>query len=72
MRALAFARVKAVNADLEARNALLELQNTRMRRALYGQRTPPIAGSFSAQADRHRSTGELPLLRIGSARSPPR
>jgi transposase len=32
------ARVKAVNADLEARNALLELQNEKMRRALYGQR----------------------------------
>jgi transposase len=33
------ARVKAINADLEARNALLELQNEKMRRALYGQRS---------------------------------
>lgn len=32
------ARIKAINADLEARNALLELQNEKMRRALYGQR----------------------------------
>lgn len=31
------ARIKAINADLEARNALLELQNEKMRRALYGQ-----------------------------------
>ena len=30
--------MKAVNADLEARNALLELQNALMKRALYGQR----------------------------------
>ena len=33
------ARIKAVNADLEARNALLELQNEKMRRTLYGQRS---------------------------------
>jgi transposase len=33
------AQVKAINADLEARNALLELQNEKMRRALYGQRS---------------------------------
>ena len=33
------ARIKAINADLEARNALLELQNEKMRRALYGQRS---------------------------------
>src|ERR1700712_3522756 len=33
------AKVKAINADLEARNALLELQNEKMRRALYGQRS---------------------------------
>lgn len=33
------ARVKAINADLEARNALLELQNEKMRRALFGQRS---------------------------------
>ena len=32
------ARVRAINADLEARNALLELQNAQMRRTLYGQR----------------------------------
>jgi hypothetical protein len=28
------ARVKAVNADLDARNALIELQNEKMRREL--------------------------------------
>jgi len=33
------ARIKAINADLEARNALLELQNEKMRRVLYGQRS---------------------------------
>lgn len=33
------ARIKAINADLEARNALLELQNEKMRRALFGQRS---------------------------------
>ena len=33
------ARIKAINADLEARNALLELQNEKMRRTLYGQPT---------------------------------
>lgn len=33
------ARIKAINADLEARNALLELQNEKMRRTLYGQRS---------------------------------
>jgi transposase len=33
------ARIKAINADLEARTALLELQNEKMRRALYGQRS---------------------------------
>ncbi|QMW21622.1 IS66 family transposase [Sandaracinobacteroides saxicola] len=33
------ARVRAINADLEARNALLELQNEKMRRALYGPRS---------------------------------
>ena len=32
------ARAKAVASDLAARNALLELQNAQMRRALYGQR----------------------------------
>ena len=32
------ARAKAIASDLEARNALLELQNAQMRRALYGQR----------------------------------
>ena len=32
------ARTKAINADLAARVALLELQNEKMRRALYGQR----------------------------------
>ena len=32
------ARARAVASDLEARNALLELQNAQMRRALYGQR----------------------------------
>ncbi|BBD03678.1 hypothetical protein YGS_C4P0022 (plasmid) [Sphingobium sp. YG1] len=31
--------IKAINADLEARNALLELQNEKMRRTLYGQRS---------------------------------
>ena len=31
------ARAKAINADLAARVALLELQNEKMRRALYGQ-----------------------------------
>lgn len=33
------ARTRAVNADLAARVALLELQNEKMRRALYGQRS---------------------------------
>ena len=33
------ARTKAINADLVARVALLELQNEKMRRALYGQRS---------------------------------
>lgn len=33
------ARIRAVNADLGARVALLELQNEKMRRALYGQRS---------------------------------
>ena len=33
------ARVRAINTDLEARNALLELQNAKMRRELYGQRS---------------------------------
>ena len=33
------ARTKAINADLAARIALLELQNEKMRRALYGQRS---------------------------------
>ena len=33
------ARVKAINSDLEARNTLLELQNAKMRRELYGQRS---------------------------------
>ena len=33
------ARAKAMNADLAARVALLELQNEKMRRALYGQRS---------------------------------
>lgn len=33
------ARAKAINADLMARVALLELQNEKMRRALYGQRS---------------------------------
>ena len=33
------ARAKAVNTDLAARVALLELQNEKMRRALYGQRS---------------------------------
>ncbi|API59678.1 hypothetical protein BSL82_10400 [Tardibacter chloracetimidivorans] len=33
------ARVRAINSDLEARNALLELQNEKMRRELYGQRS---------------------------------
>jgi transposase len=33
------ARIRAVNADLAARVALLELQNEKMRRALYGQRS---------------------------------
>ncbi|WP_093022011.1 IS66 family transposase [Sphingobium sp. YR768] len=33
------ARIKAINADLEARNALLALQNEKMRRVLYGQRS---------------------------------
>ncbi len=33
------ARTRAVNADLTARVALLELQNEKMRRALYGQRS---------------------------------
>ena len=33
------ARAKAVNADLAARVALLELENEKMRRALYGQRS---------------------------------
>lgn len=33
------ARTKAINADLAARVALLELQNEKMRRALYGQRS---------------------------------
>ena len=33
------ARAKAINADLAARVALLELQNEKMRRALYGQRS---------------------------------
>jgi len=33
------ARVKAINSDLEARNALLELQNAKMRRELFGQRS---------------------------------
>src|ERR1700750_1045319 len=33
------ARIKAINADLEARNALLELQNEKMRRTLFGQRS---------------------------------
>ena len=32
------ARARAVASDLRARNALLELQNAQMRRALYGQR----------------------------------
>ncbi len=32
-------RIKAVASDLEARNALLELQNAQMRRALYGRRS---------------------------------
>ena len=32
-------RAKAINADLVARVALLELQNEKMRRALYGQRS---------------------------------
>ena len=31
-------RARAIASDLEARNALLELQNAQMRRALYGQR----------------------------------
>jgi transposase len=33
------ARTRAANADLAARVALLELQNEKMRRALYGQRS---------------------------------
>jgi hypothetical protein len=33
------ARTKAINADLAARIALLELQNEKMRRAFYGQRS---------------------------------
>ncbi len=33
------ARAKAINADLAARVVLLELQNEKMRRALYGQRS---------------------------------
>jgi len=33
------ARIKAINADLEARNALLQLQNEKMRRTLFGQRS---------------------------------
>ncbi|CAH0356899.1 IS66 family transposase IS66 [Sphingobium sp. CECT 9361] len=33
------ARIKAINADLEARNALLALQNEKMRRTLFGQRS---------------------------------
>ena len=33
------ARTRAINADLAARIALLELQNEKMRRALYGQRS---------------------------------
>lgn len=33
------ARVKAINADLEARNALLQLQKEKMRRTLFGQRS---------------------------------
>lgn len=36
------ARVKAINADLNARNALLELQNEKMRRAMYGPRSERI------------------------------
>src|SRR3546814_11308972 len=32
------ARAHAIIADLEARNALIELQNAQMRRALYGHR----------------------------------
>lgn len=33
------ARIKAINADLEARNTLLELQNEKMRHTLFGQRS---------------------------------
>jgi transposase len=33
------AQIKAINTDLEARNALLELQNEKMRRPLFGQRS---------------------------------
>lgn len=33
------ARVKAINSDLEARNALLQLQNLQMRHELHGQRS---------------------------------
>jgi len=33
------ARVKAINSDLEARNALLELQNAKMRQEIFGQRS---------------------------------
>ncbi|RIV86480.1 hypothetical protein D2V07_07030 [Aurantiacibacter zhengii] len=33
------ARVNAINSDLEARNAFLELQNAKMRRELFGQRS---------------------------------
>jgi transposase len=33
------AKVKAINADLETRNALFDLQYEKMRRVLYGQRS---------------------------------
>src|SRR3546814_16601861 len=33
------ARIKAINADLEARNALIELQNEKMRRTHFVQRS---------------------------------
>lgn len=40
------ARIKAINADLEARNALLELQNEKMRRTLFGQRSEHVICSI--------------------------
>src|SRR3546814_6341814 len=52
------ARIKAINADLEARNALLELQNEKMRRTLFG--------SAPSRSEEH--TSELQsLMRISYA-----